>query len=194
MGYTILKFVSMKFLFLIFLSVTLTYNVQSQTHMFDNLWGEYEYDKNTQISFKICEQNEWSFTNCHVKWWIDSHGEQIADCINDYFEISGKYCFIDSIIYLNSRNDSLFFVLKIIDTLNLLVLYAKDFFEKGDYLNRTMAFFPNHYCGFGLPDYNNLRWIIFHAGEIWLFKRPENFLISKDFEIIKLHEGYWKKN
>lgn len=169
-------------------------HLKSQTADFGNLWGKYEYDNNLQISLKICEENKWTLTNCPVKWVLDTHGEQIPDCVNSLLEFSGNYNIMDSVIYLYSKNDSLFSILKIIDTLNLQVLHSKEIFGEGVYLNREMAFFPNHYCDFGLPDYNNLRWIIFNAGEIWLFKRPENYLISKDYEIIKLPEGLWKKN
>lgn len=183
----------MKSGFTILVLIFLNTHSYPQVTQHGSLWGDYFIRKDFFMQLSICEDSNWHFTNCIAMLLKTVHGNHEPDC--DFFEVNGKYEIVDSILLLKAKNDQLFFSLKIIDTLNLQVVYAKEGLISGDYLNRTMAFYPGHYCS-GYPEnYDLIRWVIFDdRNELWTFRTPGNILTSKDYEIEKLSNGYWRKN
>lgn len=159
---------------------------------FGNLWGEYIVDKHLQISLNICENNKWYFTTCTVSEIPVHETKNKCDII---FKAEGDFSVKDSLVYLKDKYDTLCFSLKVVDTLNLQVVYAKNVLKKGDYLNRTMSFFPGHLCASYLYNFELIRWIIFDdKNEIWRFNTTGGIFGSKDYKVDTLQDGYWKKN
>ncbi|MBE0660974.1 MAG: hypothetical protein IH597_00780 [Bacteroidales bacterium] len=190
---TILKNEIMKLLFTILALILFNDSSYPQSTQQESLWGEYIIQKEYFMQLSICEDNYWHFTNFIAMLLKKTHSYHDPDC--NFFEVNGKYEIVDSIIFLYDNNDQLFFSLKILDTLNIQVSYAKDGLTNGDFLNRTTAFYPGHYCS-GFPEnYDLIRWIIFEdRNELWRFGKPGNIFTSKDYEIGKLPNDYWRKN
>ena len=162
----------------------------AQENRFGNLWGVYFIDYDPRISLNICELNRWFFTTCTIQG-IPVH--EVGNNCDIIFEAEGDIIFKDSILYLKDKNDTLFLSFKIVDTLNLQVIYATDFLNKGDYLNRSMSFFPGHSCGSYLHNLEIIRWEI-SDNKLYRYNSLGGFFDSKAYVIHKLPDGYWKKN
>lgn len=147
----------MKFLLVFVLLLFLDNSGFSQNIAMKNLTGAYFADKDHKIHISLCEKNEWYYTNSIVTN-VDPYRSLSSDTRK--IERIGYSSINDSIISLRDWNDILFFELKVIDTLNLQVVYSKETFAKGDYLNRTMDFFPGSFCGSYLANINLTKWEI----------------------------------
>lgn len=152
-----LRTIKMKFLLVFVLLLFFNNSGYSQNIAMKNLTGAYFADKDNKILISLCEKNEWYYTNNCVPdvdpYHIFSYGTKSLEQI-------GYSSLNDSIISLRDWNDILFFELKVIDTLNLQVVFAKETFAKGDYLNRTMDFFPGSFCGNYLANLHLTKWEI----------------------------------
>ena len=184
----------MKRIFVFLVVIFLNGYTYSQTIDQVSLEGGYIIDRDYQINLTICEHNQWFFTSCMIPEISDTNGFYT---LCESFESSswGAYTIADSVLYLKDRSDSLFLSLKVIDTLNLLVIYASKTLQKGEYLNKAIGFFSGYECGTYFQNIMNIKWHI-SGGELCRFKAPGNVFISDNYEIEFLPEGegYWRKN
>jgi hypothetical protein len=149
-----------RFLILSLFVIALITACFSQNIKIENLLGVYFADKDNKIQISLCERNEWYYTNNCVSQGNSNHG-YLNTTINQRSIERIGYSFVsDSIICLKDWNDILFFELKIIDTLNLQVVYSKETFETGEYLNRAMSFFSGSFCGNYMANTHLIRWEI----------------------------------
>lgn len=181
----------MKWFFTLFFILLFDNYSNAQENKFGNLWGEYVTDEHLQISLNICECNKWFFTTCVMPYGGVHENETNCDNI---LEVEGSYILMDSILYLKDKNGILFFSLKVLDTLNLQIFYSKNVLKKGEYLNRTLSFFPGHTCASYLSNFELIKWIIFDdKNEIWKFNTTGGIFRSKDYKIEALPDGYWRR-
>lgn len=147
----------MKFLIALVLLLSANNNSFAQNIELKNLSGAYFADKDNRIQISLCERSEWYYTN-NIATDPDTYRRLSSGTRK--IERIGYSSINDSIISLKDWNDILFFELKVIDTLNLQVVFAKETFVPGDYLNRGMAFFPGSFCGCYLANTHLIRWEI----------------------------------
>jgi hypothetical protein len=157
-----------------------------------NILGDYFAGKNKKIQLSLCEGNNWYYTsNCIAEILtnpISSSPEQRQRPI----EKIGYYSITDSIISLKDWNDVLFCDLKIVDTLNLQVVFSKETFSTGDYLNRAICYFPVSECNNFKANTNVVKWQIFDH-ELIEFDTIGGVFKSK-YKIKRLSNTYWKGN
>lgn len=184
----------MKLINLCFYCIIIFNKLHAQDITNCNIWGNYSIKKDFLMELTICEENKWHFTNCFEKLEITAHNTTYTlNC--DFFEIDGYYKIKEKCIFFFDESDSLFFLMNIIDTLNLQVVFARKGLEKDEYLNRYTSFFQGHYCYSFPENFELIKWYIeSDKNELIKFKKPCNILISKDNEVIELPNNYWKKN
>lgn len=180
------------FIVILFL-LGLTQSVKPQMIKASDMSGLYFVDVYSQAILMICEDSNWFYTNCSFPS-ISVH-EVSNNCDSIIVNVEGKYYYEDSCLYLIHRNSSLFFKLKIVDTLNLQIVYTTKILTQGLYFNRVAYFYPGYNChsfSYG-ENLEFLKWSI--EGDDKLYRFPSlGYIFRSRYSVEKLKPGYWKRN
>ncbi|HBZ66321.1 MAG TPA: hypothetical protein DEO70_05735 [Bacteroidales bacterium] len=155
-----------------------------------DLTGVFLIDRYPLVSLIICENNKWFYTTCSVPTFPTHSNSNNCGSI---IEARGGYSLEDSILYLRGTNDSLLVKLKVVDTLNLLVIFTKGIFKTGEYINRTLCYFPGYSCTYYIENMEFVRWEI-SDGKLYRYYSLGGFFRSKNSSVETLPEGYWRSN
>lgn len=171
---------------------TLLYNVPllSQLYSYYSITGTYFLDEQPQTSLNICINNEWYFTNCTISQSTSSSFGNNCDSI---LNISGKYHITDSTLILLHRNENLLLTLKIIDTLNIMVLNSLWGLSLNSYLNRVLDYYPGYSCEAYISNLDYFKWEI-AEDKLYKYKETGSYFMRREIEVVELPNGYFKRN
>lgn len=178
-------------IFVIFLLFQFQFAI-SQPISVSSVTGHYFVDKPSQKVLMICEDAKWYYTNCSVPQ-TPIH-EECNNCDSILVEVVGTYHIKDSLLYLKNRTGSTTFILKVVDTLNLQIVFTAGIYYQGMYFNRMADFYPGFTCVpvFYLDYLEFCRWII---GDDELLRFSSlGFIFRSKYTVEKLQPGYWKRN
>lgn len=157
-----------------------------------DLTGLYIIDLYRQTTLMICEDSRWHYTNCSVPQ-LAVH-ELMNACDSIIVEANGTYYLEDSVLYLKNLYDSLLLKLKVVDTLNLQIIFSSGILNQGLYLNRTTAYFSGYKCFYDLENIEFIRWVFGSHDELYRFSSTGDFFKSKKYTVEKVKSGYWRTN
>lgn len=165
----------------------------------NNIWGAYSSQEKHELMLNICEYNKWFFTTCQSCLAESPHFSEY----NPSFDIlDGTYEFNDGNLELKNYFGDLVFSFHVVDTMNIKVIYAKQYLNSGDYLNRHSAFFEGHRC-FSPRTFSDFfaRWAVFDLKseedntktyEILRFSKPGFIFENEEHEVEQLKDSIFK--
>jgi len=170
----------------------------SQNEYSNNIWGAYLNQEQHELLLNICENDKWFFTSCQSCLTESPH---VSEHNPSFDNFDGTYSFINGNLELRNFFGSLIFSFQVVDTMNIKVIYAKQYFNCGEYLNRYSAFFKGHQCfsPFTFSDFN-ARWVIFDLlteegrknREILRFSKPGFIFNNEEYEVEQLPDSIFK--
>ncbi len=127
---------------ILFLSTILGLNAQSISP--HKLWGRYFFPGEKNYALNICSNSKWYFTDCVSCLVTVTHQDYIY---KEFETLDGSYSITDSTLELKDYKGDFCFLFKVVDSMNLMVLSATDFIEKGNYIHRRSSYVEGHDCG-----------------------------------------------
>lgn len=188
----------MKFFVITIILICSFYDLYSQSVSSKFLWGTYLVPNEETYLLNICENNEWFFSTCHTCLVEDIHQSESDRSGQVLF---GTYEILDNGLRLNSYIGDVSFYFQIIDSMNMKVLFATNYLNVGDFLNRYSSFFEGHNCNsaYSFSDFY-ARWTIMEKTdslnkkyfELLKFSKPGFIIKNDDYEIEALHDSVFK--
>lgn len=162
----------------------------------ENFWGTYFASHDKGMLLNICDNEEWFFTNSVAASIDTSDKEYHQKCSPQ--DVFGLYEVRGDTLAMSDHSGGLFFLIQVVDSMNLKVLYANDFLEVGDFMNRRSSYFKGHDCR-SLFDIDLFaRWAVFelkngHSAEyeILKFQKPGFIFENENYEVGKLTKGIY---
>jgi len=186
----------MKTLAIIFIISSSFLCLYSQKDYSNNIWGAYLNHEQHEMLLNICENNNWFFTTCQSCLTESPH---VSEYNPSYDNFDGTYEFINGNLELKNHFGDLIFLFRVVDTMNIKVIYAKQYLNCGDYLNRYSAFFKGHRCFSPISDFF-ARWAIFDSVteedtktyKILRFSKPGFIFKNEEYEVGQLPDSIFK--
>ncbi len=170
----------------------------SQKDCSNKIWGAYLSQEQHELLLNICENNKWFFTSCQSCLAESPNLSEYNPSI-DIFD--GTYEFINGNLELRNYFGVLVFSFQVVDTMNIKVIYAKQYLNCGDYLNRHSAFFEGQRC-FSPRTFSDFfaRWAVFDliseedtkTYEILRFSKPGFIFENEEYEVEQLMDSIFK--
>lgn len=188
----------MKHLFTFF-SILSTCCLIAQTYNPDKFWGTYFLSGNKEKLLNLCEDKQWYYSNC-ISANIESTDLLEHNCThNDLF---GEFEITGENIELRNYKDELLFSFQIVDTMNLKVVYAKNFLLAGSFLNRHSSFFRGHRCRSVFYSDEFARWSVNELNddksnksyEVLRFSKPGYVFKNESYKVEQLPDSIFKEN
>lgn len=158
-----------------------------------NIWGTYLNPEQPDLFLNICENNNWFFTTCMLCLIESPHNNEVKQS----FEIlHGTFESNNNNLEFRNRLGELIFLVQVVDTMNLKVIFAQQYLNPGEYFHRRSSFFEGHQC-FSLMNDFFTRWVVFDliseedlkTYEILSFSKPGYIFLNDEYKVEYLDKG-----